>query len=139
MPPTDQQTTKLHERIDALNDSTIKRLDGVKKEIHDLSNTVTQYTTVTRRHLEQQQQTNDHLQRIVDQHDGRIRHLEQHKAVLDATLPNNEQRIKDVEEQVKLINRTLGKYAAAVGGGVVVVNLVAPPLLRALWQLAFGG
>lgn len=146
MAPTDQDTQNLHDRIDALGEQTHKRLDSLRQELHQVNVTVSQYTTVTRRTVEQQQQTNEHLQRIANQHDERIRGLEQHRAAMDATRPRKmldgehiEQRLGAVESEITAIKRTLAKYAALAGGAIVLVNAVAAPALRGLWQLAFGG
>lgn len=106
-------------------------------DVNKLAQHVTEYTTVVRRHLINQESHDRHVMKLLDQHDQRIRTLEEWRAVKDATLPQKiidgsqiEMKFEEVEREIRGINKTLAKWAGIAVAAATLVQIAAQPLIK---------
>lgn len=144
---TDDAKSKTIERQQVEIDKLAEKIDAQGKSMHDLAVNVGQQTTVVQRFVTQQESHNRHINAAIDKMNDRIGSLEQHRAVLEATLPRRlvpaetiEARFEIVEAKADKINLTLAKWAGIAIAAMTGANLILPPMFRAIatW-LNFGG
>lgn len=120
---------------------TDDQFDTLSKEVRELTREVTRYTTVTHRHMAESEKTNRHLDRLIADHEHRIRTLEAWKAGSEPRLPDRVLDADKVEGDIEALQRDLHairEKLARYGGAVVVIWAVAQvvivPGVQALWK-----
>lgn len=123
-----------------------KKLDELSHDVKELTKAITEYITIVRRHIVEQEKIDRHVDRRFDDHEGRIRTIEDWKAETTARLPQRlidadqiTQDIDRLESANAQINQALAKWGGIALAVWLCVNLVVEPLLKALWASAFGG
>lgn len=141
--PSDKAT--LHKRIDTMGEKLGGNIQQLATEVHRQNVQLAEYTTILRRHLATQEQINARVAENLSDHDDRIRTLEKHKAVLDATLPKRwldadkvERDIEGLEITVGSIKATIAKWGGIITAAMIAAQLVIGPIVTKLLSL-FGG
>lgn len=114
-------------------------------QLSEISKLLTEYITVTRRHIAEQEKVNRHLEKLIEDHEGRLRRIEQWRERTEAKLPKRmleaeaiEQADAATDEEVVTIKKTLAKWGGIALGLWVAAQIVLQPLIQALWRWAVG-
>ena len=120
--------------------------EDTREEVRELMKQVIEYTTVTRRHIAEQERIDRRVAGITDDHERRIGELEVWRGGIDRVMPKTmldggaiEKRLKSVESGQAAIDRKLAKYggmALAIWG---IAQVVVTPLMQFVWKFTLGG
>ncbi|MBI1369038.1 MAG: hypothetical protein GC162_10340 [Planctomycetes bacterium] len=135
-----------HTQIEQLTSETRKAHEEMRHDIRDLTRQVTEYTTVTRRHIAEAEKLDRKVDRMLEDHEGRLKSLEVWRGGVDRSLPTKlidgaqiEADIDRLDADVVAIKTTLAKYGGIALAIWTVAQFVAAPAMQALWKVAFGG
>jgi len=130
--------TEMSERLEAMRDESVKTRTDVAT-----------LTTVVRESIVNQRQINGKLDRLMDDHEVRIRSLETSRTEIIARLPARMIGAEKIEQhlqtqdakidaqglKIDAINSTLAKWGGVIAVLSIVAQLAGPPLIK----LIFGG
>jgi hypothetical protein len=126
---------RLHERID----EALKSMGGIMAEVSSL-------TTLVRATLAEQKNMNRKLDQEREDHERRLRLLEEWRAGVDRIMPARiadasdvEERLDEQDAQLRAIDRTLAKWAGVAIVGLILIEVVVVPLVKTGWSVLFGG
>jgi hypothetical protein len=123
-----------------------EQFEQLAREVRQLTGTVTEYTVVTRRHISEQGRVADRIDRMLIDHESRLRGVEKWQAGWESRLPARmldagqvESDIESLQREVGTIRTTLARYAGGVLAIWAVAQVIVVPGVQALWRYAFGG
>lgn len=138
---------RVGELIDARYQGLEKSVSELAQDLRNQTTTLTEYVTVTRRHVRSQESMNAYLQRLVEDHGRRIGTLEVRQALVEERVPGklidaetieqqrekDAQRVQQLSDQVDGLSATIARYAGIAVGVVVVAQIITPPLIKVLF------
>lgn len=104
----------------------------LNETIRELTRQLAEYSTITRRHIGEQEKINRHLTLAADNHDERLRDLEKWQAVLEATMPKKWLNAEAVEAELKKLRAEVSSLVikAAIAGTFLwlLLQVIVVPL-----------
>jgi hypothetical protein len=108
------------------------RLEELTRSVHSLALEVREYTTVTRRHLSEQDARNRQVGRLLEDLDKRVRTVERDHAVLARRVPERLTDGSEIESDLDGLRAEVGRMrlslarwtGVGIAGGVICVEVL---------------